>query len=131
LPSLPRENSYVPAALTPQETPAGSGAAKPAPPPRSDRPPGVVAAPVSPAVGTPEAPRYRPPPGVVVAAPVSPPGVAPEAVHYRPPAPADRAQPAPLVRPPTPPPPPHAPAPATHEARDSSPHAEAESRTQH
>jgi hypothetical protein len=155
LPSVPRQNSYVPSAPALQETPPGSVAAKPAPLPRSDRAQGVVAAPVSPPGVAPEAPHYRPP--AVVAAPVSPPGVAPEAPHYRPPAvvaapvsppgvapeapyyrppvsPARVVEPTPVVRaPPAPPPaPPHAPAPpAAREVRDSSTHTEADSRAPH
>jgi hypothetical protein len=125
LPSLPRENPYVPAAPTVQEPPPGSGAGKPVPPLRSDHPP------VSPAGPVPEAPHYRPP-GEVAAA-VNPTTVAPESVRYRPPAsPARSVQAASVTRPPpTAPTPSHAQASASREVHDSSPHAEAETHSQH
>ena len=110
LPSVPRQDtSYLPSASAP-EAPPGAVAANPAPPPRGDRPPGAVAAPLSPAGAAPESARYRPPGSQ---APV--------------------VQRAPVVRPPPTPsaasPHAHAPATPTHDAHDSSTHAAAETHT--
>ncbi len=99
LPSLPRENAYLPSSPTAQETAPGSTATKPAPPPRSDRPAGGGAASVTASGGAPESARYHPTT-----------------------AQAKVTQPVPAHRPP-----PHTQTPATHEVRDSNTHAAAES----
>lgn len=72
LPSLPREKIYVPSATASPETPAASVAARPAPSPRGDRPPGVAAAPAGGASPAPDTARYRPPASAVKAVPTHP-----------------------------------------------------------